>query len=88
MIGKCAYLGGYMNYVVAVFKSRSEAMSFYAFLSRNQVPCRIVPTPKEAGRTCGLSVKFMHSDFSKVKSLFASVRFVSFQGFYLISDNR
>ncbi len=47
-----------MGYCVAVFWSRSEAFSFSNLLARQSLPTALVPTPKEAGRTCGLSVKF------------------------------
>ena len=76
-----------MNYVIAVFKSRSETMSFYSILGRFGVQSNVVPTPKEAGRTCGLSVRFSYNDFSHVKEIMSRFRFQSFQGFYIIENN-
>ena len=56
-----------MNYVIAVFSSRSETLSFANFLRRQSIPNAIVSTPKEAGRSCGLSVKFSYEYFAEVK---------------------
>lgn len=72
-----------MNYVISVFSSRSETLSFANFLRRQGIACGVVQTPKEAGRTCGLSVKFRYEDFAMVKGLFGGLRFMSFQGFFL-----
>lgn len=75
--------GGNMNYVVAVFMSRTETLSFANFLRRQGFQVVIVQTPKEAGRTCGISVKFRYEDFGKIKPLLSTLRFMSFQGFFL-----
>jgi len=72
-----------MNFIIAVFVSRSETFSFANFLRRQGYVCQVVQTPKEAGKTCGLSVKFRYEDFEEIKRLFASLRFMSFQGFFL-----
>lgn len=72
-----------MNFVIAVFSSRSETLSFANFLKRQGFVCGVVQTPKEAGRTCGISVKFRYEDFATIKQIFGSLRFMSFQGFFL-----
>lgn len=72
-----------MNYVIAVFSSRSESLSFANYLRRNGYPCMVVSTPKEAGRTCGLSVKFSYNYFNDVKNLVSRMRFSSFKGFFI-----
>ena len=72
-----------MNHVIAVFSSRSETLSFANMLRRMGVPSMVVQTPKEAGRTCGISVKFSYDNFEVAKQIFLSVKFMSFQGFYL-----
>lgn len=76
-----------MNYVIAVFNSRSEAISFYNILTRFGIPSSIVPTPKEAGKTCGLSTKFAYNFFAQAKEIISRTRFQSFQGFYIIENN-
>lgn len=72
-----------MNYVIAVFMSRTETLSYANLLRRMGIPASIISTPKEAGRTCGLSVKFSHDFFSYGKTALTQGRFRSFQGFFL-----
>jgi len=72
-----------MNYVIAVFLSRSETLSFVNALRNMGISAIVVQTPKEAGRTCGLSAKFSYENFSEVKIFISRMRFMSFQGFYL-----
>lgn len=72
-----------MSYVIAAFMSRSEVFSYANMLRRMGVPTNIVSTPKEAGRSCGLSVKFNHDFFEYGKKALTQGRFSSFQGFFL-----
>ncbi len=72
-----------MNYVIAVFSSRSESLSFASYLRRIGLPAMVVSTPKEAGKTCGLSVKFNYNYFNDVKTLMSRMRFSSFKGFFI-----
>lgn len=72
-----------MNYVIAVFMSRSETLSFANMLKRIGLPVMIVQTPKEAGRTCGISVKFPYEHFSYAKEILSRMRSASFHGFYI-----
>ena len=75
--------GDVMNYVIAVFSSRTETLSFANILKRMGVPTMIVQTPKEAGRTCGISVKFGYDNFTIAKQALLNYRLVSFQGFFI-----
>ena len=72
-----------MKYVIAVFLSRSETLSFANALRKIGIIVSVVQTPKTAGKTCGLSVKFNYDNFNTVKALFAKMSFSSFQGFFL-----
>lgn len=72
-----------MNYIVAVFSSRSETLSFANILKRMGVPASVISTPKEAGRTCGLSVRFSNDYFSYCKKALTQSNFSSFQGFFI-----
>lgn len=71
-----------MNYVIASFKSRTATLNFANILRSNNVPCAIINTPQEIGRSCGISVKFLSDYFSKVQSLFTPNMYASFAGFY------
>lgn len=72
-----------MNFVIAVFGSRSETLSYVNMLRRNGVGVGIVQTPKEAGRTCGISARFMYKDFQVAKMILSKSYFSSFQGFFI-----
>lgn len=76
-----------MDYYIAVFLSRSEAIRFYEFLKNNGIYSKVIPTPKEAGKTCGLSVKINHYDFENVKFFLSRSRISSFLGWIYISKN-
>ncbi len=72
-----------MKYVIAVFSSRSETLSFSNYLKKFGYPATIVSTPKVASRTCGISVKFRYEDFENIKKILPSLRFSTFMGFYM-----
>lgn len=72
-----------MNFVIAVFGSRSETLSYANMLRKNGIGVVIVQTPKQAGRTCGISAKFMYKDFQLAKMILSKSYFTSFQGFFI-----
>lgn len=72
-----------MDYVIVAFRSRAHTVKFYELLRRNNLPCEIVNTPKEAGVGCGLSVKVTKDRFVMVKNLVYSIKLSSFAGFFL-----
>ena len=76
-----------MNYVIAVFMSRSETLSFANMLKKINVPVAIVQTPRQAGKTCGISVKFHYENFSYAKDLLSRMRLNSFYGFLVEDDS-
>ncbi len=73
-----------MYYILAVFKSRSETLFFANLLKSNGLIVNVVNTPKQAGQTCGISVKFMPNNLAEVRRLLASRSFQSFVGFYTV----
>ena len=70
-----------MEYYIAVFWSRSEAFSYANLLRRNNIPSAMIPTPKEAGRTCGISVKILADYIQDARFLLVQTRSASFGGF-------
>ena len=72
-----------MKYVIAVFVSRSETLTYVNLLKKSGVPVAVVSTPKEAGRSCGLSAKFSYDYFYQGKSALSQMRFTSFKGFFI-----
>lgn len=74
-----------MNFILAVFKSRSETIYFANMLRNFGIMAQVVNTPRQAGQACGICVKFRPDDFSKVRELLSKKRFQGFAGFYSVS---
>ena len=72
-------------YYLAVFSSRNETLYLAKMLMSNGYMATIVNTPKEAGLTCGISVKFDSKISSAIKMFISSKPFRSFVGIYKIS---
>ena len=56
--------------MLAVFRSRAQALDALSLLKGAGVPSQAVSTPKEAGIGCGVSVKFDCNFFPRVRPLF------------------
>lgn len=76
-----------MRYIIVVFWSRSEAFFFANLLKKSSIPTALIPTPKQAGRTCGLSVQIPEDYFDFAKQMIKSNRFQSFGGFFEKNEN-
>lgn len=79
-----------MEYIIIVFWSRTEAFSYANNLKKFGIASAIIPTPKEAGKTCGLSVKIMPEDYIQARSILSRGRYSSFGGFlrYVFKNGR
>ncbi len=75
-----------MEYYIAIFWSRAEALSFSNSLKMRGIPSAVIPTPKEAGRTCGLSVKILPDYLSQAKDILRRSRNSSFGGWLKFSN--
>ncbi|MGN0805189.1 MAG: DUF3343 domain-containing protein [Candidatus Coproplasma sp.] len=73
-----------MTEILAVFRSRSQAIDCNAKLKNLNVQCKIINTPKEANVGCGLSVKFPLAVAVRAKKLIASLNYSSFYGYMKI----
>ncbi len=72
-----------MNYVLAVFKSRSATLNFANILRSNGIPVAIINTPQSISKSCGISLKFFVEYFEKVKEIASRMQiFAYFDGFY------
>lgn len=67
--------------VLAVFKSRSETLSFLARLKGSGAPASAMATPKEAGVGCGLSARFEEVFLPRARAALAKGNYRSFAGF-------
>ncbi len=72
-----------MNYLIAVFASRHDAMAFHELLKGNRINCVITNTPKQIEKSCGISVKTELRYFQNAQVLLSKGLFQSFKGFYI-----
>ena len=73
-----------MSYLIAVFKSRRDAMEFGSVMSRYGVRVAAVNIPRTISVSCGLSVKFPKSALSIAERVLSGSEYFSFKGFYAI----
>ena len=67
--------------VLAVFRSRAQALDALSLIQRAGVAAQAVSTPKEAGIGCGISVKFDGKFLPRVRTLLARRRYSAFWGY-------
>ena len=67
--------------LLAVFRSRAQALDFIARLKGAGVPVQAVSTPKEAGVGCGVSAKFDGRFRARAGTLLAARKYSAFAGF-------
>ena len=70
-----------MTEILAVFRSRSQAIDCMTKMRALNVPAQLINTPKEAGVGCGLSLKFPQSAANRAKAVIARVGYSSFYGY-------
>jgi len=71
-----------MTEVLAVFRSRAQAMDCNSRLKKNGINSVLVNTPKEANIGCGLSVRIPQNVLPRAKALVSSGRYSAFYGFF------
>ena len=76
-----------MTEVLAVFRSRSQAIDCNARLKAAGIPANLINTPREANIGCGLSVKVPPSTFERVRFIVKNGRYSAFYGFYRFQNN-
>ncbi len=67
--------------MLAVFRSRAQALEYISALKASGVPAQAVNTPKEAGVGCGISAKFEDAFLSRAKICLTQRPYSSFSGF-------
>ena len=75
-----------MNYILAVFTSRSQTMLFYNKLKAKKVGCSIINNPKATKVTCGICVKFYAYNLSIARSILNN-NMTGFAGFYKYTES-
>lgn len=76
-----------MTEVLAVFRSRSQAIDCNARLRAQGVPSSIVNTPREANIGCGLSIKIPQGSFDRAKRFIYNAKYSAFYGFLRINSD-
>lgn len=74
-----------MTEVLAVFRSRAQAIDCNSRMRSSGIPAIVVNTPKEANIGCGLSVKFPQNVMPRAKTLIYGGRYSAFYGFFTIN---
>lgn len=73
-----------MEYVIAVYRSRTVTMQAYNFLSSRGISAALVSTPRNINVGCGLSVKFAAAFLPAVRSVLSGGE--TFVGFFLVKN--
>lgn len=76
-----------MEYAIAVFRSRTETINFSNLLRSYGVGVSVINTPRKANVSCGISAKFEMSALAKAREILSRRSFMSFGGFFKISQN-
>ena len=71
-----------MEYVIIVFRSRTQVLQFKKILEGVGVQSMIVSTPQRMKIGCGLSLKINNNDFYKTKELLDVYKPQGFVGIY------
>lgn len=75
-----------MTEVLAVFRSRSQAIDCNARLRAAGIPAGIVNTPREANIGCGLSIKLTQSSYGLAKKIISAGGYSAFYGFLKVQS--
>lgn len=57
-----------MDFII-VFNNTTEAVSTEDFLKKNSIPSRVMPTPTNITKSCGISLIVRNEDIIKIKEL-------------------
>ena len=70
--------------MIAVFKSRRDAMEFGSAMMRFGVRVTAVNTPSAISSSCGLSVRFPKRAFAIAERVLSAGEYFTFKGFYAV----
>ena len=75
-----------MTDILAVFRSRSQAIDCNARLKQLGIFATLINTPKEANVGCGLSLKFPENSLNRARNVIRSGNYSAFYGFYIMKN--
>ena len=73
-----------MTYILAIFRSRSQAVDCNIRLKSFGIASELINTPKEANVGCGLSIKIPHSAIERAKTIIRKANYSAFYGYFVI----
>ncbi len=73
--------------MIAVFRSRAQALEYIAQLKAAGIPAQAVSTPKEAGVGCSISAKFEEGFLGRASMILRKKPYSSFSGFMIKKTN-
>ena len=76
-----------MTELLAVFRSRSQAMDCNSRLRSYGINATIINTPREANIGCGLSLKIPQELLNRVRVIIKNGNYSAFYGFYRMQNN-
>lgn len=77
----------FMTEILAVFRSRSQAIDCNARLRAAGISVSLINTPREANIGCGLSVKIPQNGYERSRIIIRNARYSAFYGFYRLQNN-
>lgn len=72
------------KYIIVVFRSRQQTLSFTNELKKRNVDVKIINTPHEVKIGCGLSARLEEKDYIKARDIIKNHNYTAFVGFYSI----
>lgn len=75
-----------MTYILAIFRSRAQAVDCNIRLKSSGIAAELINTPKEANIGCGLSLKIPHAAAERAKNIIKRVNYSAFYGFFILQN--
>ncbi len=75
-----------MEMILAVFRSRAQALDYIARLGRMGIKASAVSTPREANVGCGISAKLGAFDLAAARRAVSLGNYGAFAGFFRVEN--
>ena len=75
-----------MTYILAIFRSRAQAVDCNIRLKSSGIASELINTPKEANIGCGLSIKLAHPAAERAKVIIRKAGYSAFYGFFVMNN--
>lgn len=75
-----------MTYILAIFRSRAQAVDCNVRLKSTGIASELINTPREANIGCGLSLKIPHNAAERAKIIIKRANYPAFYGFFFMQS--